>query len=396
MATNRPRFRLTMAVALAACAVVISGCSSTPPVASPSPSTTSSPGRSATPSATPTQDPLAGLTLEQRVGQLFMMGTTAAAAQRETRQAVRDRHVGNIFLSGRSSAGVKATAAVVARFRALVNSKSTGGVPLLVSTDQEGGQVQVLRGPGFSTIPSGLAQGRMSTGVLRTAARTWATQLESAGVNMDLAPVVDLVASPVEAAKNPPIGVFQREFGFTAPTIVAHANAFRAGMTSARVLTAIKHFPGLGFVSANTDTTRGVTDTVTGTNGANVAIYRAEIADGANCIMVSSAKYARIDPNAPAVFSSRVVTQLLRIQLGFTGVIMSDDLSGATQVLGWTPAQRAIMAIEAGVDIVLVSRFPDAAARMVDAVVARAKADSNFAALVDAAVRRVLELKSHL
>jgi beta-N-acetylhexosaminidase len=382
--------RLAAVAVVLAAALLMSGCA---PASRP-PASSHSASPSATATATP--DPIARLTLAQRVGQLFMVGTTASAAQQITLSAITERHVGNIFLSGRSSAGVAATASVVARFTALVTGSSTAGEPLLVATDQEGGEVQVLRGPGFSQIPTGLGQGAMSPAALRASTQAWGSQLDAAGVNMDLAPVVDLVSSAQSAASNPPIGGFQREFGFDAATIVSHADAFRGGMTASGVLTVIKHFPGLGFVTANTDTASGVTDTVTGTDGVDVGIYRSEIAAGARCIMVSSAIYSRIDGTVPGIFSPTVVTKLLRDQLGFTGVIMSDDLSGATQVAAWTPAQRAILAIQAGADIVLVSKDPTVAAAMVDAVLAEARSDKAFAALVDAAARRVVELKSTL
>jgi beta-N-acetylhexosaminidase len=339
-------------------------------------------------------DPIAHLTLQQRVGQLFMVGTSAAGAEQVTLDAITQRHVGSIFLSDRSHSGVVATAAVVARFRALVSKTTTGGEQLLVATDQEGGEVQVLQGPGFASMPTGLAQGQLTASELRSDAQVWADELTAAGVNMDLAPVVDLVPSAAAAAHNPPIGVFKREFGFSAPTIITHADAFRDGMQASNVLTVIKHFPGLGFVSANTDTTRQVTDTVTGSDGVEIGIYRAEIAEGADCIMVSSATYSRLAPKIPAVFSSAIVTTLLRTKLGFTGVVISDDLSAAQQVGAWSPGERAILAIEAGVDIVLVSADPAVAAQMVDAVMSKARTDKAFAALVDAAARRVVLLKT--
>jgi beta-N-acetylhexosaminidase len=382
--------RLAAVAAVLAAALLMSGCA---PASRPRASSHSA---SPSPTATKTLDPIARLTLAQRVGQLFMVGTTASAAQQVTLSAISDRHVGNIFLSGRSSTGVAATASVVARFTALVNGSSTAGEPLLVATDQEGGEVQVLHGAGFAQIPTGLAQGAMSPAALHAGAEGWGSQLDAAGVNMDLAPVVDLVSSPQSAASNPPIGGFQREFGFDAATIVSRADAFRGGMAASGVLTVIKHFPGLGFVGANTDTASGVTDTVTGTDGVDVGIHRSEIAAGTRCIMVSSAIYSRIDGTVPGIFSPTVTTKLLRDQLGFTGVIMSDDLSGATQVAAWTPAQRAILAIQAGADIVLVSKDPTVAAAMVDAVLAKARSDKVFAALVDAAARRVAALKAGL
>jgi beta-N-acetylhexosaminidase len=366
----------------------LSGC------ASPSASTRGSSGASSVSPPPQAVDPIAHLTLAQRVGQLFMVGTTASGAEQVSIDAVVRDHVGSIFLSGRSHGGVGATSAVVAEFRSLVSEASTGNEQLLVATDQEGGEVQVLQGPGFAAMPTGLSQGQLSTSSLRSDARAWGAELTSAGVNMDLAPVVDLLPSAASAPHNPPIGAFKREFGFSAPTIVSHADAFRDGMAASNVITVMKHFPGLGFVTQNTDTTRNVIDTTTSADGDSVSIYREEIARGADCIMISSAIYRRIAPSAPAVFSPAVVTTLLRKKLGFNGVIITDDLSAAQGVAQWSPAQRAILAIEAGVDIVLVSGDPTVAAQMVNAVLAKARTDKTFAALVDAAARRVVLLKA--
>lgn len=380
-------------------ALLLSGCGAVDP--RPSPTDTPTASATPTPTPTPTADPLATLSLAQKVGQVFMVGTTATAAEQATLDAVTSRDVGGIFLSGRSQLGVATTASVVAQFTAQAATAQAGlpassRIPLLVATDQEGGQVQVLNGSGFSSMPSGLEQGEMTPADLRSAAQLWGSELANAGVNMNLAPVVDQVGSAQSAQHNPPIGRYQREFGYDVPTITSHASAFRTGMTASHVVTVLKHFPGLGFVSANTDTTSGVTDTVTGPDGPNVGIYRNQIAAGANCIMVSSAIYSRIDASAPAVFSATVVTGLLRENLGFRGLIVSDDLSGASQVTAWTPAERAILAIQAGVDLVLVSRTPGVAAEMIDAVLTKAQADPTFAAQVDAAARHVIALKATL
>ncbi|HEX4058015.1 MAG TPA: glycoside hydrolase family 3 N-terminal domain-containing protein [Galbitalea sp.] len=386
-----PRVALFV-VAAVLLATVVSGCAPATRASGGSPHARTSP---APPTKLPKPvDPIAHLSLEQRVGQLFMVGTTASGAEQVTIDAITKHNVGSIFLSGRSHGGVGATAAVVDRFRALVSSTTTGGEQLLVATDQEGGEVQVLQGPGFAAMPTGLTQGQLSAHALESDARTWGSELTSAGVNMDLAPVVDLLPSAASAVHNPPIGAFKREYGFSLPTIVEHATAFRDGMDASNVITVMKHFPGLGFVTQNTDTARNVTDTVTSADGDAVAIYRDEIARGADCIMVSSAVYRRIAPGKPAVFSSAVVTALLRKQLGFNGVVISDDLSASEAVDQWSPAQRAILAIEAGVDIVLVSADPAVAAQMVEAVVTKARTDQAFAALVDAAARRVVLLKA--
>jgi beta-N-acetylhexosaminidase len=373
-------------------AMTIAGCTGSTPPATSTPSSSAT----ATPTPAPPPDPIAGLTLEQRVGQVFMVGTTASGAEDATLSAVRDRHVGNVFLSGRSRNGSAATAAVVAQFTALVTPESTAGLPLLVSTDQEGGQVQVLSGPGISQLPSGLQQGALAPEALEAGATQWGAELKASGVNMNLAPVVDLIPSAEAAASNPPIGRFDREYAFDVAGIVSHAGAFRRGMAANGVVTVDKHFPGLGDVTGNTDDTAGVTDSTTSAQSPSVEIYRQEIAAGAPAIMMSSANYALIDGTLPAAFSPAVTRGLLRDQLGFTGVIMTDDMSGATQVAAWSPADRAILSIQAGCDIVLVSRSPAVAAEMVDAAVAKAQADPAFAALIDAAARRVVALKATL
>ncbi|MCU1418669.1 MAG: Beta-N-acetylhexosaminidase [Schumannella sp.] len=370
-------------LAIAAGLALLAGCvpspgPATPPVVSPTPS--------------PTIDPLAGLSLEQRVGQLFIVGSPATEPGTAALDAVQNRFVGGVFLSGRSALGVDATRAVVDQLTAASSSRS----PLLVATDQEGGEVQVLRGPGFSSIPSGLEQGGEDVAALTAEAAAWGAELAAAGINLDLAPVSDVVADATSAPGNAPIGAFHREFGYDQQRVEQHAAAFMAGMRSSGILTSPKHFPGLGLVAENTDTTAGVTDSLTDENAPSVLVARTLIGEGADFMMVSTADYALLDPGTPAAFSPAIVDGLLRQALGFTGVVVTDDLSGATQVTAWSPAERAILSIEAGDDIVLVSRYPQFAAEMIDAVVAKARTDAAFAAKVDAAARRVLDLKARL
>jgi beta-N-acetylhexosaminidase len=319
-----------------------------------------------------------------------MVGTPAATAAPGTLDAVASRDVGAVFLSGRSRVGVSATASVV---RTLV-AANRGQIPLIVATDQEGGEVQVLSGPGFDAIPSAVDQGRLAPAALRTDAARWGAQLATAGVNLDLAPVADVVSG--SDSVNEPIALLQREYGFDASSVVAHAGAFADGLRDAGVTSTFKHFPGLGYVVGNTDTEAGVTDDVTGTAGPTVRGFESLVAARPAVIMVSSAIYSKIDAAGPAVFSSTVVTGLLRSRLGFGGIIATDDLSGAKQVQQWPSATRGVLAIEAGADLVLVTKFPDQAPAMIDAVVAKAKSDPAFAQLVDAGATRVVQQKRAL
>lgn len=365
--------------------------------AAPSPTAAASPAPSATATATATDGALAGWSLEEKVGQLMMVGVDAQAPKQSSNEAVDTHHVGNIFIAGRTTAGSQATQKVISSFTSKVGPGTTHATPMLVATDQEGGEVQVLAGSGFSDIPSALDQSTQPRDQLVASARTWGKELADVGVNMNLAPVADLV-DIARPASNEPIGRWGREYGHDAATVSSQAGAFAEGMQASKVIPTYKHFPGLGRVTANTDTSAGVVDSTT-TRSADTAvsvIFGAAIAAGAPVIMVSSATYSLIDPSAPAVFSSTIVTDMLRREMGFSGVVITDDVSAAVQVQDVSAGDRAVRAIRAGCDIVLASADPTVAADMVKALIATARSDPAFAARVDESATRVLNLKKSL
>ena len=365
--------------------------------AAPSPTAAASPAPSATATATATDGALAGWSLEEKVGQLMMVGVDAQAPKQSSNEAVDTHHVGNIFIAGRTTAGSQATQKVISSFTSKVGPGTTHATPMLVATDQEGGEVQVLAGSGFSDIPSALDQSAQPRDQLVASARTWGKELADVGVNMNLAPVADLV-DIARPASNEPIGRWGREYGHDAATVSSQAGAFAEGMQASKVIPTYKHFPGLGRVKDNTDTSAGVVDSTT-TRSADTAvsvIFGAAIAAGAPVIMVSSATYSLIDPSAPAVFSSTIVTDMLRREMGFSGVVITDDVSAAVQVQDVSAGDRAVRAIRAGCDLVLASADPTVAADMVKALIATAQSDPAFAARVDESATRVLNLKKSL
>lgn len=332
------------------------------------------------------------MSLPQRVGQLFMVGTPADEVDPRTKAQIARFHVGNVILTGRSYDGTAAPARVTRAMRSQVSAASTDGVGLFVAVDQEGGLVRVLQGPGFSDIPTALVQGTWAPARLRGAAETWAGQLRKVGVNVDLAPVMDTVPSPRAARHNPPIGGFDRQFGYSTRVVSRHGVAFLSGLRDGGVTATVKHFPGLGRVHANTDTHSGVTDRVTTRHDPYLEPFRAAVDADVPFIMMSTAIYRRLDPGTPAAFSPYVIKKMLRGDLGFDGVVISDDLAHAQQVAASTPAQRALRFITAGGDVVLTvdsRQLPE----MYAAVLARARQDDGFRALVNAAARSVLTAK---
>src|SRR5215469_1791173 len=401
----RLRAAVTCAIAVASVAVT-AGCSpgaatpsTTPTAASLSPSPVSSPpessGSAPAPASTGQDAPYGAcvarvfgrMSEAQRVGQLFLVGVYGDVAGPQMTAALRKYHFGSMLL-WQTSEGVKALAAATAHMQSLASIN--GGVRFLIAANQEGGNVQHLTGPGFATMPAAVTQGTWTTSALRSAAAGWGRELRAAGVNFNLAPVMDVVPTAT-AASNTPIGALGRQFGSTPSGNGAHGSAFIAGMASAGVSTAAKHFPGLGRVSGNTDFTANVVDTVTTPNDPYLGSFQAAVNAGAPFVMVALATYTQIDKSQLAVFSPTVM-KILRSSLGFRGAIMSDDLGDASAVQSIPAGSRAISFLIAGGDMITSQSLAPAQA-MAAAVLAKATSSPSFRSVVDAAAQRVLAAK---
>jgi beta-N-acetylhexosaminidase len=358
--------------------------SSTHPVSpSPPPSTSSSTGP---PPVARAQRIFNAMSERERVGQLLMVDCSTTEVSAATTTAITQYHVGSVILDGTSYAGLQETRAVTSQLQSFAPS----GIGLFISTDQEGGLVQRLQGPGFTRIVSALQQGTIAPATLRGYAMGWGTQLRQAGVNVNLAPVLDTV--PTGFGPNPPIGDLDREYGHTPAIVTAHGLAVARGMATAGVDTTVKHFPGLGRVSGNTDTTSGITDSVTTRHDPYLAPFGAAARAGVPFVMMSTAIYALIDPGTPAAFSHTIVTGMLRGDLGYRGLIVSDDLGGAKQVTGYSIGDRAVRFVAAGGDVVLTVDA-NQAGEMTAALLAKANSDPAFKKQVDAAALLVLQEK---
>jgi beta-N-acetylhexosaminidase len=308
--------------------------------------------------------------------------------------AIRSQYFGSVTFVQTSTVGVDATRDVTDAVQAQATAKATGGVGFLVGVNQEGGQIQALRGAGFSTIPTAVEQGMWSTAKLEDQAATWGGQLAAAGVNLNFAPVMDVVPAGTES-QNQPIGALQREYGSDPTTVANHGVAFLTGMQEAGVDPTAKHFPGLGRVEGNTDFAADVVDDVTTTDDPFLKPFRRAVNAGAPFVMVSEATYTRIDPKHLAVFSPTIITDMLRGDLGFTGEVVSDEIGDAEAVQALPVANRGVDFLRAGGDLI-VSKTVDPAEAMAKAIRSRAGHDPAFAARVDDAVLHVLEAKDAL
>jgi beta-N-acetylhexosaminidase len=392
------RVRLSAVVALV---VGLGACTSGDPGAGPAPRTQSTPPSSApsgdastaAPSGTAERDDavaeaISGLDRREQVAQLFVVGVPLADLA--TGDAlVREAGVGGVFLRGRSQAPSAEIAGTTARWASIAP-----GPPPWVAADQEGGQVQTLSGPGFAPLPPAVEQGRLPADQLAAVAHQLGASLRAAGVTLDLAPVMDVVPPGTEAG-NAPIGAYGRQYAATPAEALSAARTIVRGMAAHGVTATLKHFPGLGRVRANPDTTALVVDDVTTRYDGQVTAFGTLARSPARpLVMMSTAVYPRIDATAPAAFSPVVVGDVLRGQLAFDGVVISDDLANAGAVADVEVGERAVRFLAAGGTLVLTVE-PATLPRMIEAVLARDAADPAFAELVDDAVRTALLAKAH-
>ncbi len=313
------------------------------------------------------------------VADLLLVGFpgTEVAGNEELRALVCDVKVGGLILFERDVAtraprnivSPEQVARLTADAQAL--ARRCAGRPLLIATDAEGGLVMRLSTrAGYLPTPShrDLGEGG-DVALTELEARRLGARLRDAGVNWNLAPVVDVAVNPA----NPAVVTLGRTFGSDPEQVTAHARAFIAGMHASGILTTLKHFPGHG--SSRVDSHLGFTDvTDTADRDSELLPYRRLIAEGlADSVMPAHVFNRRLDAWHPASLSRVAVTLLLRSSLGFRGLVVSDDLLMGAITQHYGLEESALLALAAGVDVLLVSQNsvksqPRAAARVVAAI----------------------------
>jgi beta-N-acetylhexosaminidase len=277
----------------------------------------------------------------------------------------------------------------LARLTASLRAAASG--PLLIAVDQEGGRVSRLNpAQGFPGTKTQAAVG--ATGepdVALAVGRAMGATMASAGIDFDLAPVVDVNVDP----DNPAIGALDRSFSADPGVVAAMAEAEIRGLHQRGIRSAIKHFPGLGSATANTDFAASVDVTNTWTE-AELEPYETLIGLGLpDAVMSAHILNRHLDPKLPASLSPAVVDGLLRRRLGWTGAVMTDDLGAAAITSHYQRAEAIALAIEAGNDLLTFANqatyVDDLARRVVAAIVAHVESGRITEARIDESIARL-------
>ncbi|MBA3946817.1 MAG: glycoside hydrolase family 3 protein [Herpetosiphonaceae bacterium] len=352
--------------------------------------------------STPTTGGQTDVPLDMKIGQMLLVGFRGLQvnADHPIIQDIRERHLGGVVLFDydvpsqspvRNIASPQQVTALVAALQ------QAATIPLFVSVDQEGGKVARLnQQAGFPPTVSAQYLGRMNdTGLTRRSALTIAQTLHRLGINLNLAPVVDLNVYP----NNPVIGALERSFSADPVIVTRQALAFIGAHHDQGVLCTLKHFPGHG--SSTTDSHLGLVD-VTKTWSHNELVPYAKLIQArvVDAIMTAHVFNAHLDPTYPATLSQPMISGLLRQSMDYDGVVISDDmqLGAITQHYGFEAALQT--AINAGVDILTLGNNlvyeEGIAARMITLITHLVQDGKVSMARIDQSFQRIQRLKQRL
>jgi beta-N-acetylhexosaminidase len=336
-----------------------------------------------------TMTPLDRLTLRQKVGQLITVEIPDARLTPTIAHFIRHCHPGGIAIFGRNLAGPWATAQLISDLQSV--AAAAGAAPLLIGIDQEGGQVSRLRYPA-AELPSNMAcNAAGGPAAAGEAAAILGTEMAALGINLAYAPVADINT----AATNPVIGT--RAYSDDPQQVAACVRESIAGLRRGGVFSMAKHFPGHGDTLADSHLKLpSVSAGWDRMESLELVPFRAAIAAGVDTICSAHVRFPGIDPSRlPATLSHRLMTDLLRKELGFTGVLFADALvmDAIAGRKGGNIPPAAVAAINAGVDCVMILGSLRLQAQVYDTLLGAVQAGVISEQRLDEAVARVYALR---
>ena len=322
-------------------------------------------------------------TLRAKLGQMIMAGCRGEHISPDERTIFEDYGFGGVVLLRHNCAEPRQILTLCRSFW-----ESAGSEPPLIAIDQEGGAVHRLPHP-FTRFPAAATLGaRRDASLAYRAGRACAAELALAAINLNFAPVLDVNSNPA----NPIIA--ERAFGSDPRSVSTVALAWARGLREGGVIPCGKHFPGHGDTDQDSHLTLPVIDK---TSAELEAIELPPFVDachsGIEALMTAHVKFPALDPCHAATLSEPIITGLLRHQLGYEGVVFSDDLEMKAISDHYAAGEAAVLALLAGVDVMLYCHDLANAAQALDCLYAEAGRSPAVRARVEAGHKRITELK---
>lgn len=329
------------------------------------------------------------MSLAEKVGQLFQIGFSGFEPDAEIEDMIKNHYIGGVIYFSRNIKNPDQTAGLSNQLQDLALA-SGAGIPLFISTDQEGGVVTRLKGA--THFPSNMALGAANDKELANkVGKAVGSELKNLGINVNLAPVLDVNNNP----DNPVIGV--RSFGGDPKLVAELGKAYINGIQSEGVIATAKHFPGHG--DTDTDSHLELPIIKHGKKRLNeVELYpfKEAIKAGVESIMTAHVYFPAFEKKdgIPATLSRSVLTDLLRKKMNFEGLIITDCMEMKAIADNFGTAEGAVLTIEAGSDIVLVSHTYTEQKKAVEAVIKAVKSGRISEKRIDKSVKRIIKIKA--
>ncbi|MBQ1727632.1 MAG: beta-N-acetylhexosaminidase [Treponema sp.] len=302
------------------------------------------------------------MTVRQLAGQMIVCGFTGTELSPEFKAFLKKYCVSNVILFSDNMRSVEQTRRVCREIQAIV--KENTGFEAFICTDQEGGKIVRLPQELLSLKGASYYSNNKTPAEVFKVGELTAKQLRLCGINVDFAPVMDINSNP----KNPIIG--ERSYGSKASTVVEYGLQMASGLQSGGVVCAVKHFPGHG----DTDTDSHLALPRVNKSHAQLkqfelVPFKAAVEAKIPVVMTAHIMFPKIDSKYPATMSHKILTGILRQDLGFDGIIITDDLEMAAIRKNFGIVNGALSAINAGADMVCISVYSDGAGQICDAFV---------------------------
>jgi len=288
--------------------------------------------------------------LDSKIGQLFMAGIPGKSLDSRTEALIRDCYLGGVILFSRNIEGPEQLAQLCQDLQDAAQKHQ--GVPLFMAADQEGGRVARLREP-FTLFPGNEAIGKDDNPLERANefGLTTAKEMKLVGLNMDMAPVMDVQRGELEKH------LMGRTFGEDPEKVGELGGAIIESLQENGIMAVAKHFPGLGRAPLDPHVELPRIDVdMKEIEAVNLPPFGSAIKRKVSSIMTSHAIYSALDPDRPATFSPAVLANLLREKMSFEGLIITDDLEMGAISKKWGVAEGASASFEAGADILLICK----------------------------------------
>jgi beta-N-acetylhexosaminidase len=323
------------------------------------------------------------MTSREKIGQLFMVGFLGTTVTPELATFMREYRPGGVILFSRNLESVEQIVELTNDLQ-----RCSPKSPLLISIDQEGGRVSRLP-KGFTIFPPCELIGRCnSTELAYAAAATTAKELRAVGINMNMAPVLDVNSNP----DNPVIG--DRAFGSVSNVVGEMALVTAAGLQDNKVVACGKHFPGHGDTNADSHKELPVVQASRERlEAVEFPPFRRAAAAGIATMMTAHVLYKALDERLPATLSPDIITHLLREQMDYDGVVLTDDLEMHAIVDHYGPGDAAVRALLAGCDVLLICKDRDREVAAFESVEQAVASGTIGTARLDQSVARIQRVK---